>query len=89
MVRLLLASPTTQRSPSSSNGRSDAVVPVSPMDILWIVVEPLVFRILNILLFSFGTFGRYTRRGWYFPDKARTHEELREALVLVPLRDFS
>ena len=39
------------------------VVPVSPMNTLWIVVEPLVFRILDRLPFRLGSYGRYGPRG--------------------------
>ena len=49
------------------------VVPVSPMNTLWIVVEPLVFRILDRLPFRLGSFGRYGRRGWHFHNKAASH----------------
>ena len=61
-------------------------VPVSPMNILWIVVEPVVFRILDSLPFSIGSF-KYARRGWHFADKARTHEQLGDVFVLTTPRE--
>ena len=63
------------------------VVPVSPMNTLWIVFEPLVFRILDRLRFRLGSFGRYGRRGWHFHDKAASHVELGDAWALVTPRE--
>lgn len=63
------------------------VVPVSPMNILWIVLEPLVFRILDSLPFRLGNFSRYARRGWHFHEKAASHVELGDAWALVTPRE--
>jgi hypothetical protein len=63
------------------------VVPVSPMNVFWIVIEPMVFRILDSLPFRFGTFSRYGRRGWHFHDKAASHVELGDAFALVTPRE--
>lgn len=62
-------------------------VPISPMNVLWIVIEPLVFRILDILPFSLGSFGHYARRGWHFHDKAASHVKLGDAFALVTPRE--
>lgn len=62
-------------------------VPVSPMNVLWIVFEPLVFRIVDRLPFGIGSFGRYGRRGWHFLDKAASHLELGDAFALVTPRE--
>lgn len=62
-------------------------VPVSPMNVLWIVIEPLVFRILDSLPFSVGSFGHYGRRGWHFHDKAASHVKLGDAFALVTPRE--
>ncbi|KAI9878026.1 MAG: hypothetical protein M1830_002146 [Pleopsidium flavum] len=64
------------------------VVPISPMNILWIVIEPLVFRILDSLPFTLGSFSRYARRGWHFHDKAASHVELGDAWALVTPREI-
>ena len=63
------------------------VVPISPMNILWIVIEPLVSRVLDSLPFNFGNFNRYGRRGWHFHDKAASHVELGDAWALVTPRE--
>lgn len=62
-------------------------VPVSPMNVFWIEIEPLVFRIIDSLPFSLGTFGRYGRRGWHFLDKAASHLELGDSFALVTRRE--
>ncbi|MCJ1381959.1 hypothetical protein MMC17_005071 [Xylographa soralifera] len=61
-------------------------VPVSPMNVLWIVVEPMVFNILDRLPIDLGNFN-YARRGWHFADKASTHEELGDVFVLTSPRE--
>lgn len=62
-------------------------VPVSPMNVLWIVIEPLVFRILDSLPFSVGSFGHYGRRGWHFHDKAASHVKFGDAFAIVTPRE--
>ena len=59
------------------------VVPVSPVNVLWMLVEPLVFRILDSLPFRFKSFDRYGRRGWHFIDKSASHIEYGNAWALV------
>jgi hypothetical protein len=63
------------------------VVPVSPMNVLWIVIEPLVFRVLDSLPIRLGSFSRYARRGWHFHEKAASHVELGDAWALVTPRE--
>ena len=63
------------------------IVPMSSMNVLWIVMEPLVFRLLGSLAIDLGAFDRYSRRGWHFHDKARTHEELGDVFALVTPRE--
>ena len=48
-------------------------LPVDPMNIVWLICEPSLWRILDRLPFDWGTFGRYSRRGWHFHDKAESH----------------
>lgn len=63
------------------------MVPVSPINVFWIVIEPLVFRILDSLPLNIGSFGRYGRRGWHFHDKSASHVELGDAFALVTPRE--
>ena len=63
-------------------------VPIDPMNVLWLTVEPLLFRVLDLLPFSYGSFGRYSRRGWHFRDKDRSHIELGPVWALVTPREI-
>lgn len=48
-------------------------IPFSPDSALWIVLQPLFLPFLERLPFGNGTFTRYCRWGFEFPDKARTY----------------
>ncbi|KAL9125818.1 MAG: hypothetical protein Q9217_005038 [Psora testacea] len=61
-------------------------LPVDPLNIVWILLEPPLWRLLERLPFEWGTFGRYSRRGWQFLDKARTHLKYGPAWALVTPR---
>lgn len=63
------------------------ICPVSPTNSLWFIFEPLVLHVLDHLPFELGSFGRYSRRGWHFYDKARSHIELGDVWVLVTPRE--
>ena len=60
-------------------------LPVDPMNILWILLEPHFWRLLDTLPFNFAntTFGRYSRRGWFFADKASSHLRYGPIFALV------
>ena len=58
-------------------------LPVSPMNVLWAVLEIPVFRVLDRLPLRFGSFSRYNRRAWHFKEKANSHIELGDAFTLV------
>ena len=64
-------------------------LPVDPMNILWIIVEPHLWRILDHLPINWRktTFGRYSRRGWFFADKAESHLRYGPIWALVTPRD--
>ncbi|KAL3473124.1 cytochrome P450 [Aspergillus californicus] len=49
------------------------VIPASPNNPLWILLEPLIFFILGLLPFQFGRINHYARRTWQFADKAESH----------------
>lgn len=44
-----------------------------PLHVVWIIVEPTLWRFLDRLPINWGVFGRYSRRGWHFYDKAESH----------------
>lgn len=58
-------------------------LPVDPLNIPWIILEPLLWRLLDRLPFDWGTFGRYSRRGWHFREKADSHLRYGPAWALV------
>lgn len=63
------------------------VMPVSQMNVLWLLIEPLVFWALDFIPFWFDNFKRYGPRGWYFQDKATSHMELGDAFAIVTPRE--
>lgn len=49
-------------------------VPVDPLNLLFQVVEPHLFKLFDLLPSSLlPTFVPYLRRGWFFLDKADSH----------------
>lgn len=57
-------------------------IPFSPDNALWIVLQPLFLPLLERLPFGSGTFTRYCRWGFEFPEKARTYQELGDTWIL-------
>ncbi|KAJ6101788.1 cytochrome P450 [Penicillium sp. IBT 16267x] len=39
---------------------------IDSQNLLWMILEPHVWPLLDKLPFTFGSFGRYSRRGWFF-----------------------
>ena len=73
---------------ASSMGIPLVRLPVDPMNIAWLVLEPPLWRIIDRLPFNWGSFGRYSRRGWHFRDKAESHLHYGPAWALVSPRDI-
>jgi hypothetical protein len=48
-------------------------LPIDPLNARWLILEPPLWRLLNRLPFDWGTFGRYSRRGWHSHDIADSH----------------
>jgi hypothetical protein len=60
------------------------VVPISPENPLWMIVDKKVFiPIFERSPFGTGSFTRYNWRGWEFKDKAQSHLEMGDAFVLI------
>ena len=68
---------------ASSMGIPLVRMPVDPLNTAWAILEPPLWRLLDRLPFDWGTFGRYSRRGWYFYDKAESHLRYGPAWALV------
>ncbi|KAL9625277.1 MAG: hypothetical protein Q9160_000679 [Pyrenula sp. 1 TL-2023] len=64
------------------------ILPVSPMNTIWAVSEPLVFGIIDKLPFRLGSLNRYGRRAWHFHEKATSHLELGDAFAIVSPREI-
>lgn len=58
-------------------------LPVDPMNLAWLVIEPSLWRVLDKIPIDWGTFGRYSRRGWHFHDKAFSHLKYGPVWALV------
>lgn len=63
-------------------------LPVDPLNLPWLILEPLLWHLLDRLPFDWGTFGRYSRRGWHFHDKAESHLHYGPVWALVTPRDI-
>ena len=61
---------------------------IDPLNIPWIIFEPTVWRLLDLLPFRWGTFEHYSRRGWHFHDKAKSHVRYGPIWALVTPRDI-
>jgi hypothetical protein len=66
---------------ASSMGIPLVRLPVDPMNIAWLILEPPLWRLLDRLPFDWGTFARYSRREWAFHDRAESHYGPAWALV--------
>ena len=51
--------------------------------IIWLVLGPHFWRLLDRLAIDQGTFGRYSSRGWHFRDMAKSHLRYGPAWALV------
>ena len=60
------------------------VIPISPENPLWMIVDKKIFiPLFNRLPFGTGSFTRYNWRGWEFKDKANSHLEMGDAFVII------
>ncbi|KAJ6032488.1 cytochrome P450 [Penicillium herquei] len=57
---------------ASSMGIPLVRLPVDPQNILWMIIEPHLWPVLDRLPIDWGTF-KFSRRGWYFTDKGESH----------------
>ncbi|RAL08037.1 cytochrome P450 [Aspergillus homomorphus CBS 101889] len=62
---------------------------IDPMNPLWVVLEPIVWSWLDRLPINWRnyTFGRYSRRGWYFADRGESHRRYGPIWAIVTPRD--
>ncbi|KAH8427127.1 cytochrome P450 [Aspergillus melleus] len=56
---------------------------IDPSNLVWMIVSPHVFRILDLLRIDLGNLSRYGRRGWNFADRARSHVQYGPVWALI------
>ncbi|THC88324.1 hypothetical protein EYZ11_012230 [Aspergillus tanneri] len=63
---------------------------VDPQNSLWMVFEPIVWPWLERLPINWRnySFGRYSRRGWYFADRGESHQRYGPIWAIVTPRDI-
>ncbi|KAL4907685.1 hypothetical protein BDW74DRAFT_189130 [Aspergillus multicolor] len=63
------------------------IIPFSPINPLWGLLEPGVFFILDRLPFQLSPFNHYGRRSWQIADKAESHRRMGEAFAIATPRE--
>jgi len=58
-------------------------LPVDGQNVLWASVEAHLWPLLDKLPVKWGTFGRYSRRGWLFKDNGDSHRRYGPIWALV------
>ncbi|KAI0513196.1 cytochrome P450 [Xylaria bambusicola] len=61
-------------------------LPIDSNNVLWILLQPQVWKILDALPIewsSYPRFVRFSRRGWYFAERATIHEQIGPVWALV------
>jgi hypothetical protein len=72
---------------ASSMGIPTIWLPVDGSNTIWIILEPMVWKILDLLPVNWGALKYYSRRGWYFGDKATAHLRYGPIWAIVTPRD--
>ncbi|KAJ5532844.1 cytochrome P450 [Penicillium frequentans] len=62
---------------------------IDSQNLPWMILEPHVWPLLDKLPFSFGSFGRYSRRGWFFLDKGDSHRRYGPVWALATPREVT
>ncbi|KAI0190105.1 cytochrome P450 [Astrocystis sublimbata] len=61
-------------------------LPIDSNNVIWILLQPHVWKILDALPFfwaSYPRFVRFSRRGWFFDERATIHEQVGPVWALV------
>lgn len=59
------------------------VIPISPENVLWIILGKYLLPYIELLPFGNGTFTRFCRWGWQTSDNGKAHLELGDAFIAV------
>ncbi|KAJ5274063.1 hypothetical protein N7478_009188 [Penicillium angulare] len=62
---------------------------VDAQNLAWMILEPHVWPLLEKLPFSLGSFGRYSRRGWFFHDRGESHRRYGPVWALATPREIT
>lgn len=62
---------------------------IDSQNLLWMVLEPHVWPLLDKLPFSFGSFGRYARRGGFCLDRGDCHRRYGPIWALASPREIT
>ena len=73
---------------ASSMGITLVRLTVDALNLFWLVFEAPIWRLFDLLPLDFGNFGRYSRRGWHFLDKADSHLKYGPIWGIVTPRDI-
>ena len=73
---------------ASSMGIPLIWLPIDPLNVPFQVIEPHLFKILDLLPFHLPPFLYHMRRGWYFGDKADVHLKHGPIWAFVTPRDI-
>lgn len=58
---------------ASSMGIPLVRIYVDGQNLLWMIIEPHLWPLLDRLPVNWGNFGHFSRRGWYFADRGESH----------------
>ncbi|KAE8382379.1 cytochrome P450 [Aspergillus bertholletiae] len=61
---------------------------IDPQNLLWTILEPHLWPWLDQLPINWGSFGRYSRRGWYFADRGESHRRYGPIWALVTPKEI-
>ncbi|KAJ5612403.1 cytochrome P450 [Penicillium lagena] len=62
---------------------------IDSQNLLWMILEPHVWPLLDKLSFTFGSFGRYSRRGWFFLDRGDSDRRYGPIWALATPREIT
>ena len=57
--------------------------PLCPSNIVWLLVQPAVLPLIQLLPFKIGKWVRYSKWGWEYEDRYQTHGELGDVWMQV------
>lgn len=59
------------------------LTPICPSNVLWVISQSILLPVLQRLPFGIGRWTKYSRWGWEYTDRYRTHLELGDIWMQV------